>query len=304
MSTYTDAILVFYPSGYKASKAYSLKPTNGSGDLTFTRASTATRTNASGLIESVATGVPRIDFTGGGCAKLLLEPQRTNLATYSNEFNNGAWTKARSSVSANVAVSPDGTTNADKIVEDTSTNSHALSRAVSNTSGQQYSVSVYVKAAERTWFAIYVGGGPGQGRYFNLSDGTLGSAFGNTPNASIITDAGNGWHRCSIVYTATDASSDVGLQIASANGTNVYTGNGTSGIYMYGAQTELGSLPTSYIPTVASAVTRVVDSASVTTPAGVTQITETFSDGSTNVITTIPTTYTATLGSIQSIIMI
>jgi hypothetical protein len=303
MSIYTDAILVFYPSGYKTSKLYSLKPTDGSGDLTFTRASTATRTNASGLIESVATGVPRIDYTGGGCGKLLLEGQRTNLATYSNEFNNGAWIKARASVSANVVASPDGTTNADKIVEDTSTNSHALSRAVSNTSGQQYSVSVFVKAAERNWFTLYVGGGPGQGRYFNISDGTLGSTFGNTPNASSITDAGNGWYRCSVVYTATDASSDVSYGIASANLVSSYTGNGTSGIYMYGAQTELGSL-TSYIPTVASAVTRVVDSASVTTPAGVTQITETFSDGSTNVITTIPTTYTATLGSIQSIIMI
>jgi len=78
MSTYDDASLIYYPSGYKASKAYSLKPTDGTGDLTFTRASTATRVNADGLIESVATGVPRIDFTSG-CGKLLLEPQRANL---------------------------------------------------------------------------------------------------------------------------------------------------------------------------------------------------------------------------------
>jgi len=78
MSTYTDASLIYYPSGVKAGKAYSLKPTDGSGDLTFTRASTATRVNSAGLIESVATGVPRIDYTSG-CGKLLLEPQRTNL---------------------------------------------------------------------------------------------------------------------------------------------------------------------------------------------------------------------------------
>jgi len=79
MSTYDDASLIYYPSGVKAGKAYSLKPTDGSGDLDFTRASTATRVNSAGLIESVATGVPRIDYTGAGCAKLLLEPQRTNL---------------------------------------------------------------------------------------------------------------------------------------------------------------------------------------------------------------------------------
>jgi len=79
MSTYDDASLIYYPSGVKAGKAYSLKPTDGSGDLDFTRASTATRVNSAGLIESVATGVPRIDYTGAGCAKLLLEPQSTNL---------------------------------------------------------------------------------------------------------------------------------------------------------------------------------------------------------------------------------
>ena len=78
MSTYDDASLIYYPSGVKAGTAYSLKPTDGSGDLTFTRASTATRVNSAGLIESVATGVPRIDYTSG-CGKLLLEPQRTNL---------------------------------------------------------------------------------------------------------------------------------------------------------------------------------------------------------------------------------
>ena len=65
MSTYSDASLIFYHSGYKAGKLYSLKPTDGSGDLTFTRASSATSVNSSGLIESVATGVPRIDYTGG-----------------------------------------------------------------------------------------------------------------------------------------------------------------------------------------------------------------------------------------------
>ena len=88
MSTYSDASLIFYPSGYKAGTAYSLKPTDGSGDLTFTRASTATRVNSSGLIESVATGVPRIDYTGGGCGKLLLEPQRTNSFTFSENITN------------------------------------------------------------------------------------------------------------------------------------------------------------------------------------------------------------------------
>ena len=79
MSYYDDASLVLIPSGVKAAKVYSQKPTNGTGDLTFSRASTATRTNASGLIEAVASNVPRLDYSDGAtCPRLLLEPQRTN----------------------------------------------------------------------------------------------------------------------------------------------------------------------------------------------------------------------------------
>ena len=87
MSLYNDASLIMYPSGYKASKIYSQKPTDGSGDLAFTRASTATRVNESGLIESVASNVPRIDYLNG-CGQLLLEPQRTNHFTHSENINN------------------------------------------------------------------------------------------------------------------------------------------------------------------------------------------------------------------------
>ena len=73
------ASLLLVPSGYKSGKVYSQIPTNGNGDLTWTRASTANRTNSSGNIELVATGVPRLDYPQGSCPALLLEPQRTNL---------------------------------------------------------------------------------------------------------------------------------------------------------------------------------------------------------------------------------
>jgi hypothetical protein len=76
MATPTIAMI---PSGYKSGKVYSVLPVDGTGDLTFTRASSATRVNESGLIETVATGVPRLDYTDGGCPSLLLEPQSTNL---------------------------------------------------------------------------------------------------------------------------------------------------------------------------------------------------------------------------------
>ena len=205
--------------------------------------------------------VPRLTYQngGGGCPSLLLEKQSTNLALYSEQFDDAAWTKARSTITANATTSPDGTTNADKFIENTANDSHAVLSAISNTSGQQYTVTIYAKAGERNWFLIYVGGGPAQGKFFNLSNGTLGSVLGNAPNDSSIIDAGNGWYRCSITYTATDASSDVTFQLATSDGTNVYTGNGTSGLFVWGIQVEQSSYPTSYIPTTSSSATRVAD---------------------------------------------
>ena len=107
MNAYNDASLIMYPSGYKAGKLYSLKPTNGTGDFTVVRNTTATRVNASGLIESVAANVPRIDYTGGGCGSLLVEPAATNLLLRSEEFDNAYWTKANTTISADAAVAPD-----------------------------------------------------------------------------------------------------------------------------------------------------------------------------------------------------
>ena len=79
MSLFDDASLVLTPNGYKASKLYSIKPTSGAGDMTVVRATTATRVNSAGVIESVAINVPRLDYTGGSCPTILLEPARTNL---------------------------------------------------------------------------------------------------------------------------------------------------------------------------------------------------------------------------------
>ena len=83
-----NASLVTIPSGYKSGVVYSQVPTSGAGDLDFTRASTATRINSSSLIESAASGVPRLDYPiGGGCPSLLLEPQRTNISNYIESGN-------------------------------------------------------------------------------------------------------------------------------------------------------------------------------------------------------------------------
>jgi len=90
--------LAMIPSGYKANKVYSVLPTDGSGDLDFARTTKATRVNSDGLIEEVLTGVPRLDYTDGGCPSLLLEGNSTNLITQSESFGNSYWTKNGASI--------------------------------------------------------------------------------------------------------------------------------------------------------------------------------------------------------------
>jgi len=123
MSTpfYDLASLVVVPSGYKSGKIYAQKPLTTDGQLTFTRASTATRVNASGALETVASGVPRLDYTNSSCPKILLEPQRTQKLTYNNDFSNAAWDKAYQGLAtapvltANYGTDPFGGTNAWRI---------------------------------------------------------------------------------------------------------------------------------------------------------------------------------------------
>ena len=121
MSLFDDASICITPNGFKAGKLYAVK----GADLNVVRATSATRVNANGIIETVGANVPLIDHTGGDCPTILVQPQRTNLALYSEQFDNAAWTKLNSSSTANQLISPDGNTTAD-IITDNSTNDRHL----------------------------------------------------------------------------------------------------------------------------------------------------------------------------------
>jgi hypothetical protein len=427
MSFYDDASLIMFPSGTKRTKYIALKPTDGSGDLTFTRASTATRVNAEGLIEGVRTNlvtyseqldnaewtkggvgtftsaittgfvgpfgdndaqryvatigsvsdrafvrqlatltsgiiysvsfwvksntgssqdiyfmfqggavqattattswqrisysattsttvvfvgieakdltidiliygfqlevgdvmtdyiptttaavsvgmladVPRIDYTGGGCAKLLLEPQRTNLVTYSSEFDNAAWTKGSGvSVTANTTIAPTGTLTADTLIGASgidwtlSVLKRQLPPVLSSTT---YTLSIYVKSLGSTTFQT------------SIRNNNTGSQV--TVSHSINSDT---WTRVEQTYTTTPTQTLVGVIFGGTDGD----------VAIWGAQFEAESYPTSYIPTTTTAVTRLADAAfktGISSLIGQTEGTifvdcESFATGTTNVL--------------------
>jgi len=252
MSLLDTASLIVTPNGYKASKLYSVKPTDASGDMVVSRATTATRVNSSNLIESVAINVPRLDYTLGGCPSILVEPARTNLLLRSEEFDNASWAKTNATVTANVTTAPDNTMTADKLVDDATLTQHRINQTPTAAIGT-YTFSVFLKKAEIDTRWIRIGN---SGADFNLTNGTTyGEQSGVT---SSIENYGNGWYRCSITRTTTGANEICRINLKdSSNAT--YTGNGVDGFYLWGAQLEAGSYDTSYIPTTTATVTRNAD---------------------------------------------
>lgn len=241
--------------------------------ITFTRASSALRTNVSGVLESVAINVPRINYdpVTHVCKGLLIEEARTNLVKNSSAFENSTWAKTRSSVAADATTSPEGLTNADKLVEDTSNNTHSVSLAsgerVAFTAAGVYTFSAYAKAGERRGIRL---------AFSSLAFPSNIYAQFNLVNGSVVIKSaeitagseyvGAGWWRLYITATSTiTASAPVSLLIVSDDGATLsYQGDGVSGLYVYGAQLEVGSFPSSYIPTTSAAVTRSADLASIT----------------------------------------
>jgi hypothetical protein len=219
-SFYEDASLVVIPSGYKTSKIYAEKPTDGSGDLDVTRASDATRVDSNGLIEKV----------------------RTNEILQSNTFSNASWTKANSTVTSGQA-GYDGTTNGWKITA-TGTSSVRIIQNVTTTG--LINISTYLKAGNVNFAVFEIGS---SAAWFNLSNGTIGSS-GSIVNYKIDA-AGNGYYRCSISLTNASAN-NLSIYLTNADGSVSAAVNDF--IYIQNLQVETGDIATDYIPTTTAAV--------------------------------------------------
>lgn len=253
-------------SGSRLAPSLSLNFLSGSLDsrIFFTRASTGTYFNSAGVLQTAAINAPRFDYNPSTLAAqgLLIEEARTNSLTYSEDYTQAAWIKVSSSITADAIVAPNGTLTGDKLVEDTANTQHNVRQLATVADNTIVTATVYAKAAERSFIrlSIIAKSGSFPGQYFNISNGTLGIAVAS-PIAASITSVGNGWYRCSVTADVVTGGVAPGVQIwiASANGVVSYTGDGTSGLYIWGAQLETGAFPTSYIPTTAAAATRAAD---------------------------------------------
>jgi len=205
--------------------------------------------------------VPRLDYLGSSCPRLLLEPQRTNLYLYSNDFSDVNWAKFESSVTSNAIISPDGTVNAWKLNDNTVNGQHALLRSLGGITSPT-AISFFVKSAEYSKCCIenYSDGGR---VVFDIATKTIVSTSANFTSATIQQYA-NGFIRISAITVGTTGNKAMGLGLVNDLGQDSFVGTGTKGIYVYGAQAEAGSYATSYIPTIAASVTRVADAASKT----------------------------------------
>ena len=274
--------LLIVPARFKTGKLYSQIPTSGAGDFTVTRNTEARRFNSAGLIESVASGIPRLDYytSGGvtGCPALLVEPAGTNLARFVNQMTaqdtpaaSGGMTTTTGSTDF---LAPDGTSGSiTKYVggaaSGTTQYAYYTGGGIVATASGAHTYSLFVRRGAinpLNFCALgienYAGGSGTIYSYFNLASGTALTAGASVQNY------GNGWYRLTTPpYTlaAGDLNGMLSFFMAEGNGDLSWPASGALNLtaYTWGAQFEAGSVATSYIPTTAGTGSRSADVVSV-----------------------------------------
>ena len=247
----------------------------------FTRASSATFVGSNGLIQSAGNNVARFDHDPVtlACKGLLIEESRTNLLQRSEEFNNAYWVKFQMQLFGSGSIAnttetfaPDGSNNADKLVENTVTDRHQIGDVGPATTVGTYTYSIFVKkpaGSAVSHIMVVFGGVAAAGvaaTSLNLITLGIGDTLGGSNLNSSAIQYPNGWINLRCTVTTTVAGALNPNILFSRNGLFVnrsYTGDGTSGVYLWGAQLEAGSFPTSYIPTTTASVVRSADVCSI-----------------------------------------
>ena len=238
------ASILLTPTAYNDGSMLSIKPENGDGDFTFSRAGNASRVNSAGNIVTESANIPRIDYTDG-CGSWLLEPQSTNLITYSEDFGQSYWNLAGGDKTSG-QLSPNGDNSAYRIdFNGSDIGNFFRSADITLTADTTYTASWYIKNInlnDTTRFRIETisGGGTGAVNIDTLQD------YGTIPTDKFT--------RYSITFTTGNASGQYRVRVMQAG-----SSNNTNSFIIANAQTEQQSYATSYIPTNGAANTRLQD---------------------------------------------
>tara|TARA_R110000782_G_scaffold10195_2_gene32024 strand:- start:1797 stop:3323 length:1527 start_codon:yes stop_codon:yes gene_type:complete len=253
------ASLSLFPSGVTAGKAYSILPTNGAGDFDVIRSTTKTRTNRLGLIETVAENVSSLNYDIiGGEPSILLEPQRTNLIAFSEDFNNGNYNTNNSTLTTALIINPKNVILAHLFKLNSganignSTEGFNFGNTTSLISATQYTQSIFAKPFGSSVLRLRSNVNAQLVDFTLTGNGVAPIITGSLQRATIELIA-NGWYRCSWTFTTT---STVPGNRADHWTIKTNIADGVNGLYVFGAQVEQGAHVTSYIPTSGSAVTR------------------------------------------------
>jgi hypothetical protein len=243
--------------------------------VTVARAlNTATRVNSSGLIEIINANLPRFDYDPVTLAPkgLLIEESRTNLMLQSQAIDQSPWAVSQLNTTGtpayiDVAASPDGTQNADKLIPNTVSTQHYAQQAITLANNTVYALTVYAKASELIAIRLSLGtkAGAFPGAYFNLSTGVVTNEV-SSPVSTSITPVGNGWYRCTVVANSGTGGTAPQFRVWAISGVNTisFAGNDSDGVLVWGAQVEAGAFATSYIPTTTTSLTRNADAVTMT----------------------------------------
>ena len=263
--TIADPAIAFTSNGTSGIYIWGAQLEQRSAVTAYTATTTTAITNYISVLQTGAINQARFDHDPvlGTSLGLLIEQQSTNLLTYSADLTNSSgWTNTAITVTGNTNIAPDGTQTACKLIPTTANTNHGNNTVQTLTVSTVYAVSFYAKSSGYNYIAVNQSGAGAYGANFNLSNGT--ASLGTSATSASMTSVGNGWYKCQVVFTAAYAQLRFYVNTTSGFFGDSYAGDGFSGIYIWGAQLEALAFPTSYIPTVASQVTRSADSASMT----------------------------------------
>jgi hypothetical protein len=240
-------------------------------------------TTTAAVSVGITADIPRLDYTGGGCPSLLLEPQRANLINFSEQLNNAYWTPNGATISANSTIAPDGTISMDRLTETATSGNHSVgSTAVTIFSNQVRTNSVFVKKGNVRYIQLISNAFSDSScsAIFDLDTKTVTDFRAQSAAGPIfvyvnsgVEDYGNGILRLFLTNTSTFDNTTFHINHSNVatfaagtltDGFITYSGSASSFTDLWGAQVEIGSYVSSYIPTLGSSVTRLADVASKT----------------------------------------